>query len=504
MVGNTWEAWGGVMRESRGGRMFSTLTLSFLVLLGGLLVGILLSKGTITLSAAVIGGCILTIMLVLRKNEALVGLVLIAHIYIDWYLGSLFDAQLLTIVLLTLFYLMRSPQHPWDYPRLPWLWLLFLVVGIFPAIQGAWRLYDIAFYYPNIIGGALVTFWLGTVVAKDVASLRRVVQILAFIGALLALHTIIEGNTGIVLFGTSRFDEFLARAQGYELATGLNVHRIGSFFVDPNWNGTFLATMLFLPLGLFMESSTVMGKLFYLVEIFLILPALLFTYSNGAWVGVLGGSIIFFFLAGRVADKVLIIAMAGIASILGTLLFSYQINLQLQHASGATELTLRQGAWQTGINVIQAFPLTGVGLGFDVYLQKANAYRDPRQYLALDHPHNSYIEIAAKAGLPMLLLFFALLSFALWQAFRNRRLFEKRTRSLFGGGIAAIIALSVNSVSINAWTLPPISALGWIILGIMASPLLVKSLTQSTQKVQSVQVQATINVVEEIKEGIRS
>ncbi len=475
VVGNKW---GVALRGSSQERTFLSTIFPLSVLASGLLIGIILSRVAFTAVGAVIGACILTIVLILQKNEILVGLVLFMHIYVDWYLGALFDAQILTVFLLVVFYLRRSPEHPWSYPRALWLWLPFLVLGIFPSIQGAWRLYDVAFYYPNIVGGAFVTFWLAMVAARDMATLRRILQILAFIGTLIAIHTIIEGITGVVLFSSSRFDDFLASENGYALASGLNVHRIGSFFVDPNWNGTFLATMLFIPLGLFMESSSVFEKVMYLLEVFLILPALLFTYSNGAWIGVLGGGIIFFLLVGRIADRVFFVIMVSIAAMLGVWLFFYQLSLQLQHASGVTELSLRQGAWQTGLNVIQAFPFTGVGFGFDVYLQRADPYRDPKQYLALDHPHNSYIEIAAKAGLPMLALFLALLGFALWQALRNRARFERSTRTLFSGGIAAIAALSVNSISINAWTLPPLSVLGWTILGAIASPLLIKSLQQ--------------------------
>src|SRR5204862_191665 len=101
--------------------------------------------------------------------------------------------------------------------------------------------------------------------------------------------------------------------------------------------------------------------------------------------------------------------------------------------------------------------------------------------LQLSHPHNSYIEIGAKAGLPVLAVFIALVSFALWQALGNRALLNAETQLLLSGGIAAIIALSVNSFSINAWTLPPLAAVGWIILGVISSPLLTKSLMSKRQ-----------------------
>jgi O-antigen ligase len=155
--------------------------------------------------------------------------------------------------------------------------------------------------------------------------------------------------------------------------------------------------------------------------------------------------------------------------------FPSQVNLLFLHASDPNELLLRNAGWLTAIRVIQAFPLTGVGLGFETYQLRSNPYRVPAQYEPLAHPHNSYLELGAMAGLPLLITFVALILFALWLALRNWRLTDVRTRPLLSGGIAAVLALSVNSWSINGWTLPPLAATGWLILGVISSPLLTKS-----------------------------
>jgi hypothetical protein len=76
----------------------------------------------------------------------------------------------------------------------------------------------------------------------------------------------------------------------------------------------------------------------------------------------------------------------------------------------------------------------------------------------------------------VLVVFLALLLYALWLAWRNWALGNGHTRSLLGGGITAILTLSINSWSINGWTLPVLSLVGWLLLGIISSPLLRKSL----------------------------
>ncbi len=420
--------------------------------------------------AILLGIPVLLLVVVLRVYELAAIVVILLHIYVDWYLGLLLPALVVTLVLLILFFLLRDTRHSWQTPDVFWLWAALLVLAIYPAIVGVLRPYDAVFYYPNIIVGALLSFWLGTVVAKDVVSMRRVLQMLAFVGAMLALHSIVQATTGITLLGTARFDQFLSTTDSYEIVTGSNMHRVGSFFVDPNYNGAFLAMMLFLPLGLFVESQTLLSKLIHGLEFLLMLPALLFTYSNGAWVGVLTGFVVFFLLVNSLWYRVLLLVLTCSIVAIGLLFFPVQLGLQLQHASGPGELSLRMGAWQTGINVMSAHPWTGIGLGFGIYEMRAEPYRDPAQYILLVHPHNSYIELGAKAGLPVLFVFLALLACAFWKALYNRSLHDKAARLLFTGGIASVVALSVNSWSINAWTLPPLAAIGWLLLGCISSP----------------------------------
>lgn len=124
--------------------------------------------------------------------------------------------------------------------------------------------------------------------------------------------------------------------------------------------------------------------------------------------------------------------------------------------------------------MIQAFPLTGVGLGSNVYRVRAEPYRVSAQYIVLFHPHNSYLEIAALAGLPVLIVFMALLIFALGLALHNWVRADKRVRTLIGTGVAVVTVLSFVSLSDAMWTFFPLSAIGWLVLGVISSPLLTK------------------------------
>ena len=433
------------------------------------------------ISRLLIGALLIVIMLILRMDELIATIILAVHLYIDWYLYLQGVALLMALALLVFFFLARSPRYPWAKPRALWLWVIFLVLAIFPAIVGTHDdKFDI-FYYPNLFCGALVFFWLGTVVARNSASVGRFFKILSVFGALIAAHTIILAVTGTFLLKASYFDLYIFSTSNFAIVPGVDVFRLGGFFVDPNWNGAFFAVMLCIPLGLVFASSSLLEKALYFIEAFVIVIALLFTFSGGAWIAAIVGIVVFIALVGRIHYRVQVCLFAVVAAIVLFVGFPTQVNFFFYHLSDPRELLVRTGGWQTALRVIQAYPLTGVGLGLKAYATRSAPYA-LMSGIFVTHPHNSYLEWAAMAGIPVLLTVVALIVFALWQALRNWALSDVKTRCLLAGGIAAIIALCVNSWSINAWTLPPLAAIGWFVLGVISSPLLRTDLLAVSRK----------------------
>ncbi len=407
---------------------------------------------------------------ILRHDELAATLIIAVHLYVDWYLGLAFSAQLLTLGLLFLLFLRRSSLRPWVKPRALWLWILFLVLAIIPATYNS-NLRDSIYYYFNVIFNPLLLFWLGLAVAQDAASVRRLLKILAFFAALLAIHTIIEARTGILLFKTTRYDASIQDLLHFELGN-TGIFRAEAFLLNPDSNGGFFAMMLLLPLGLFIDSSSLREKALYLVEILLMVLALLFTFSTGAWIAASVGMLFFIVFAGRMRYRIQISLFLLFAALVIFVGFPSQLHNLLQHASAPDEWSLRVGVWQTGLRVIQAYPLTGIGLGRYNYIQFAQPYRVPAQFVPVYHPHNSYLEEAALGGIPLDLLFIALLTLAFWLAVRNWLRADAATRSLLAGGLASVITLSFYSLSNAGWTLTPLTAIGWLLMGVLASPLL--------------------------------
>jgi O-antigen ligase len=421
------------------------------------------------------GGFLLICALLLRRYTLIVTAIVAIHLYVDYYLGLHLIAPLLAIGLLILLYLQRAQSIGWTRPAGLWLWLVFLFITIYPCWQGGQlMLYDAASFYPSDILGAFLLYWLGNICSHGFTPLRTLFVALTVLAILLAIHTFVQATTGIVLLNSSRVDTFLSSVDvAYYQMMNTDTHRIGSLFIDPNWNGAYFSMMFFLPAGLFITCSSLLQKVSCLCAMLMILIALILTYSTGAWVAFFVGLLVFWLYLDDVRYRIaLLCCLLGVVTILTTLTPA-QLQLQLQHATADNELSLRIAAWHTAWNVIQAYPWTGVGLGHQAYLLRAEAFRVPEQFVQLSHPHDSYLEWAAMAGIPVLFIFLLLLSMCHLRAFRNWQAADRSLRPLLMGGIAATLTLSVNSISINGWTHFALTLFGWLILGATSSPHLI-------------------------------
>lgn len=346
-------------------------------------------------------------------------------------------------------------------------------VGSFapPIVSGIYLPETLAYYEVGIFLTPLLAFIVGVQAAANVAQLRRLLGYLSAFGALIATHTIIAASTGTFVLETTHQASYLAARSDFTLADS-TTSRIGSFLQNPDWNGALLAFMACIALGVAFASTSIAGRLLGVLETVVIIVALLFTFSYGAWVGLAIGLLAFLLLVASWRARAwlitLIVAIVGV----GGIILQKEVGLLVRHGSTPGELSLRIGAWRTALHIIEAFPLTGIGWGLLNYQEKAEPFRVAQQYRELAHPHNSYLELGAMGGLPVLVVFLVLLAGVIRLTWKNCSSSRLPNRALFCGILAATIALAVNSVTINAWTLPPIACVAWLVLGAGASPAL--------------------------------
>ncbi|MBJ7600959.1 MAG: hypothetical protein DLM67_14925 [Candidatus Nephthysia bennettiae] len=449
-------------------------------LLGGIVIALVGLTYTLIALVALAALIVLPLLLSLRIDEAMAVVILVINLLIDWY--QLVDAtQLLklpihisvvstgiALVLIGVMYFARPDRNPWITVPYLGLWLIVLILALYPMIQGQTLTGAVKYYINVFVNGALI-YVVGTQIGADPERFRRLIALLAGFGALVAVHTVIYVKTGVFLLATHVLNDYLQTRGDFALGGG-SQSRAGSFLYNPDMNGAFLAPMVLLTLALLIVARSFRWRLLYLGQTAVTLTALLFTYSTAAWAAMLTGVIVFVLFVSRGRQRWLLFGLICAFGVATALAFRTEFHSFLHHASNPNELTLREGGWLTAIAVIGAFPLTGVGLDPGAYQQLSQPYRVVQEYVALGHPHNAYLELGALAGLPVLILLVVVVLAGFKRALRNMREARDPYRTLIGGGAVALVVLSINSLAINGWTISPLVVFAWLLLGAVASP----------------------------------
>jgi O-antigen ligase len=179
----------------------------------------------------------------------------------------------------------------------------------------------------------------------------------------------------------------------------------------------------------------------------LCLPALYFTFSRSAALGVGIAVVLGLLLLGRRAATIVGIALVASAIILGPILIANRLDASSGSVGGsqdprvteaqATSDRLRLQAWIAGVRMAIDQPITGVGMGRYPILRER--YGGPSQ---LNSTHSDYIRFFAETGLPGGVAFLLFLGGIAWSL--------KGPRDGHRAGLAAAVAAFCIATQFNA------------------------------------------------------
>ncbi len=182
--------------------------------------------------------------------------------------------------------------------------------------------------------------------------------------------------------------------------------RAFGFFPDPHMFSFFVSLCFFIGLGYFVWERNWKWKIFSGSAIIFMFSAVAFSFSRGAYLGMIAGGLSFLliFLARTVSLKKIIIA-GGILVILAFVFFRGTIQNRL-----ASVFNLREGSnmeriknWWQAAEVMRDHPFAGIGLG------NYSSYVDPSASERTSiYAHNLFLDIAAETGILNGVLFLAL------------------------------------------------------------------------------------------------
>jgi len=122
------------------------------------------------------------------------------------------------------------------------------------------------------------------------------------------------------------------------------------------------------------------------------------------------------------------------------------------HPQGVDSNAFRIVTWRTGLRMIEAHPVLGLGpeeprIQFDQYMPPELLPKPEGSYI---HLHDMYLEYAAERGIPTMLIMMWMLGEILYDFWRGLRALppgRSNQRFLLHGGIAAVLAVLVEGVA---------------------------------------------------------
>ena len=263
---------------------------------------------------------------------------------------------------------------------------------------------------------------------------------------------ILVGAAGVVavygiaqhFFGEAVLVGFLPPKELPTTTTGA-VHAVGLFDHHLTY-GNSLALTILLGIGLFGAVRKMRDRIWLAAALATSFAALLWSFARSAWVGILAGLIALGALLGR---RALTAIMIG-ALVVGVAAYSLSPGLadRMERVIRIDKNLERVFTWKTTVDMIQDFPLFGIGPG--AYRQMTEQYRDGYNihWTATSHAHNSYLHFAAEsgvvAGLLLALLIGAAIGIGALRQGDVKR--DEAGRRLIAGGVGACVCFAVASL----------------------------------------------------------
>jgi O-antigen ligase len=265
----------------------------------------------------------------------------------------------------------------------------------------------------------------------------------------------------------------------YESITLGNVHdledaRIGGIANDPNILAAYLNLCAFLPVGILMNYFKEKRAWLALVPLFLILRALLTTYSRGGYLAFAAGLYAAAFLKKKILVVPLLIASLALAlnpavlpesmrqRIAQTFVGQNEIpvtNLEGSAANVSLDRSNRDriDIWKGALQMTKEHPFMGVGFGlFKLRIAPYWPARVPFE------PHNMYLLISSEMGIPALLVFLALLGAILRQGYLAVRLPDLKEQAFLLGALGGMISFLFSALYVIRLDSLEVSGTFWI------------------------------------------
>lgn len=265
--------------------------------------------------------------------------------------------------------------------------------------------------------------------------------------------------------------------------------RYGSFFLNPNMYGAFIILTILNVFTVLISEKKLLNRFIVLGGTLLTLLGLVLTHSRGPMLSFVVALFVYMILPNRkfqlrtriysmtIAFCLLFIFMPGF--------FESATNRFTQENTQAAQNThevSRLSIWVNTVELIQKYPVFGIGLGESKYrsmMRRETDFGFAYEYV-LDNPHNSYLHIAVMAGLICLFAFLIVNIIILWRGVKTLFDRDKYKDNIFTPGLIAGVCGFLASLVVDQGLFTKVAPMYWFFLGYLYY--ISKQSTVETQK----------------------
>ncbi|MBR5156444.1 MAG: O-antigen ligase family protein [Clostridia bacterium] len=288
---------------------------------------------------------------------------------------------------------------------------------------------------------------------------KALVVSFALVSCVVALYGILQNFTGI-----SSQKSWVDSDMFQSIKT-----RVYSTFDNPNVLGEFLVIMIPTTAALLWANKKHGHKMVYTFIILCLCACIVFTWSRGAWLGVMLAVALFLLVMDKRWALAGVVALFALPFILSTDNAITQRILSIGNTKD-TSTAYRVSIWMASVKLIRDFWMSGIGLGSEAFAMIYPKYALAGANFAL-HSHNLFLQIWVEMGLIGIVSFFALIIAFIRQAF-SLAVYKKRggvCATVIIGASAGILGYLFQGLTDNVWYNYKMLLVFWIVLGLVSA-----------------------------------
>lgn len=334
--------------------------------------------------------------------------------------------------------------------------MLFAVAFLFGGLvsfSGTGSLKTTAIYICFMLGYFLVVNLIRTL-----AWLGRCTGMLLISGFGAALYGIYQNFFGVL--ETKWLD-----AEMFEDIAG----RVVSFFENPNMLANYLIMLIPLAAAAFFCAKTKGSRLGCLLVVGCMGLCLVYTWSRGAWLGLMIGLLIFLLLWNRRTLNLLFLGVFALPLVPLVLPDNILSRLTSIGNLADSSTSYRVSIWRASLQMAGDFFSSGIGVGENAFRQVYPLY-SLSGIEAAPHSHNLFLQIQLELGIVGLLLFLGvLILFTQCCLEYNGSTTDRETRIMAMGGFGGLIAALAQGMTDYIWYNYRVFFVFWFVLALTSA-----------------------------------